>query len=191
MVIGTALIGLGIAMFAGYRLKVALPRLDRGGRSRRFSSMVLFGVSYAIASLSCTLPIFLSYVSGTAGRSNWLSGLFAFLAYGAGMSLVLLVLSLVLALARDGMVRPLRAVLQYVDRVAAVLLVVVGIYLVYYGIHAVDSGDSSSSGVGLVQAWSDQASAWLQEGGVELGVAFAVLVAAGAAWAVARRPRRP
>jgi cytochrome c-type biogenesis protein len=191
IVIGIGMVLLGGAMFLGYRLKVAIPRLDRGGRSRRFSSMVLFGVSYAITSLSCTLPIFLVYVAGTADRENWLSGAVAFLAYGSGMALVLLVLSLAVALARDGMVARLRSFLRYVDRVAAGLLVVVGAYLVYYGIHAIDSGNAQSSGIDVVQDWSDRFSVWLEEGGVGLGVAFAVLVAAGLAWAVLRRPRRP
>jgi cytochrome c biogenesis protein CcdA len=191
IVIGVAMAGLGIAMLAGYRLKVALPRLDRGGKDRRFRSMVLFGVSYAIASLSCTLPIFLTYVAGTAQRSNYASGLLAFLAYGAGMTLVLLVLSLALALARDGMVRRMRAALQYVDRVAAGLLVVVGAYLVYYGIYALGTDSSSSTGVAVIDDWSSRASAWLQDGGTTLGWVFAALVAAGLAWAFLRRRPTP
>lgn len=191
LVIGAAMAALGVAMLAGFSLKVALPRLDRGGRDRRFGSMVLFGVSYAIASLSCTLPIFLIVVAGTTERSNFLSGLVAFVAYGAGMSLVLLVLSLALALARDSMVRRMRSVLQYVDRIAGGLLVVVGAYLVYYGIYALDTDDTSSTGVAIIDDWSAEVSLWLQDGGVELGVAFAVLVAAGLAWALLRQRRTP
>jgi cytochrome c biogenesis protein CcdA len=191
IVIGVALAGLGVAMLAGYSLKVALPHLDRGGKDRRFGSMVVFGVSYAIASLSCTLPIFLVVVAGTTERSNFLSGTLAFLAYGAGMSLVLLVLSLALALARDGMVRRMRAVLQYVDRIAGVLLVVVGAYLVYYGIYALDTNNASSTGVAVIDDWSSRASAWLQNGGTTLGWVFAALVLAGLAWAVVRRRTSP
>lgn len=187
MVIGVVLAGLGVAMLAGYQLKVALPRLERGGRDRRFGSMVLFGVSYAIASLSCTLPIFLIVVAGTTERSNFLSGLLAFLAYGLGMSLVLLVLSLALALARDSMVRRMRAALQYVDRIAGVLLVIVGAYLVYYGIYALDTGDTTATGVGIMDDWSSEVSIWLDNGGVGLGVAFAVLVALGLGWAILRQ----
>jgi len=187
IVIGVAMAALGIAMLGGYRLKVAIPRLDRGGKDRRFRSMVLFGVSYAIASLSCTLPIFLTYVAGTARRSNYASGLLAFLAYGAGMTLVLLVLSLALALARDGMVRRMRAVLRHVDRIAAGLLVVVGAYLVYYGIYALDQDNASSTGVSTIDDWSARASGWLQDGGTTLGWVFAALVVAGLAWAALRR----
>lgn len=187
LVIGVALAGLGVAMLAGRSLTVALPHLDRGGRDRRFGSMVVFGVSYAIASLSCTLPVFLVVVAGTSQRTNFLSGMVAFLAYGAGMSLVLLVLSLALALARDSMVRRMRALIQYVDRIAGVLLVAVGAYLVYYGLYALDTDNTTSTGVGVIDDWSSRASAWLQDGGGALGAVFAALVLAGLAWAVLRR----
>jgi cytochrome c biogenesis protein CcdA len=190
IVIGVALVMLGIAMLAGFRLKVALPRLDRGGKERRFGSMVLFGVSYAIASLSCTLPIFLVVVAGTVERENVASGLVAFAAYSAGMSVVLMVLSLALAFARDSMVRGMRSLLQFVDRIAGVLVTLVGTYLVYYGIHATDSRAAASSNpIGLFDDWSTEAATRLQDGGVRLGLVFAAFVAVAALWAVRRNPR--
>lgn len=188
IVVGTALASLGIAMFLGYRLKVALPRLDRGGSSRRFGSMVLFGVSYAIASLSCTLPLFLGVVAGTAQRSNPLSGLLAFVTYALGMSLVILALSLAVGLARESMVRRLRAALAYVNRVAAVLLVAVGGYLVYYGLWARDPINAATSPLGAVEAWSATLTDRINSGGVGLGVMLGALVVAGViAAGVARR----
>ena len=65
IVIGVALVGLGIALLAGKHLTVALPKLDKGGRTGELGSMFVFGLSYAIASLSCTLPIFVAVVSQT------------------------------------------------------------------------------------------------------------------------------
>ena len=55
-------------MLLGRQIKVPLPRLDRGGRTRGLGSMFVFGVSYAIASISCTLPVFLAQVSSTLGQ---------------------------------------------------------------------------------------------------------------------------
>lgn len=185
LVVGTALVALGVAMLSGRRLKVALPRLDRGGTNRRFGSMVLFGASYAIASLSCTLPIFLSVVANTAERANAASGALAFVAYAAGMSVVLTVLTLALALARESMVRRLRRALRYADRVAGVLLVAVGIYLLYYGVHAMDPANSAAiSPVGVVEDWSAAATGWLSQGGAGLGAVLALLGAAMAAAAL-------
>src|SRR3954454_5298178 len=134
IVIGVALVALGNAMLAAWQPVVLLPRLDKGGRSRRFGSMVLFGVSYAIASLGCTLPVFLLVVTAGATAASALS----FVAYSLGMAVVLMTVSLALALTRDSLVRTLRQATRYVDRASGVLLVLVGVYLMWYGRFAVD-----------------------------------------------------
>lgn len=190
LVVGAVMLLLGAAMLAGRKLTLAFPHLHRGGESRRFGSMVVFGVSYAVASLSCTLPVFLVVVAGTTARVNATSGLLAFVAYGAGMSVVLMVLSLALALARESMVRRLRHALRYADRAAGVLLVLVGAYLMLYGVYAMDPLNATSSPVALVGDWSSAATTWLAEGGTGLGLGLALLVGLAAAWVVVARFRR-
>lgn len=189
IVIGVALLVLGTAMLLGWRPPSLVPRLDKGGRTRRFGSMVLFGVSYAVTSLSCTLPVFLTYVLTVP--KNPAAGVVAFLAYGAGMTVVLMALSVAVALARESMVRRMRAALAYVDRVAGVLLLLVGAYLVLYGVHALDPTEASTSPIGWVSDWSSQATVWLQDGGTGLGLVLALVVAGAlaATLAVKRRPR--
>lgn len=194
IVIGVALVGLGAAMLSGFRLTAALPHLDKGGRGRGFGSMALFGVSYAVASLSCTLPFFLTVVAGTTERANLLSGVVAFVAYAAGMSLVLMVISVALALARDSLVQHLRRALPYVDRVAGALLVLVGGYLVYYWVFnlARDPSDTiGTSPIARVEDLAYDAAAWLQDGGLRLGAVLAVVVLAAVAWSRVRRRRVP
>ena len=190
IVIGGLLIALGIAMLAGWKPTVLLPRLDRGGRSRRFGSMVLFGVSYAIASLGCTLPVFLIVVAGTVERSNPLSGALAFLVYCLGMTVVLMTVSVALALARDGLVRRVRELSRFVDRASGALLVAVGAYLVWYGVYAASPDNSTSSTpVAWVEQWSADVSTWLRDGGTGLGIVLAALVVAAAG--ISLRLRRP
>jgi cytochrome c-type biogenesis protein len=190
IVIGVLLVGLGIAMLAGWKPVVLLPRLDKGGRSRRVGSMVLFGVSYAVASLGCTLPVFLIVVAGTTERSNPLSGALAFVAYSVGMTVVLMAVSVALALTREGMVRRLRELTRYVDRASGVLLVAVGIYLVWYGVYAADPDNgTSSTPLAWVESWSSDVTTWLLDGGTALGVALAAGVAIAAVLSL--RLRRP
>ncbi|HVM54849.1 MAG TPA: cytochrome c biogenesis CcdA family protein [Acidimicrobiales bacterium] len=193
IVIGALLGALGAAMLTGWKPVVLLPRLDRGGRSRRFGSMALFGVSYAVASLGCTLPVFLVVVAGTTERANALSGAFAFAAYCIGMTVVLMTVSIALALARDGFVRRLRELSRFVDRASGVLLLAVGAYLIWYGIYAIDPANSTaSSPLGWVEQWSSDATAWLSDGGTGRGLALAAFVAAAAAIAIPlSRGRRP
>jgi putative Mn2+ efflux pump MntP len=88
------------------------------------------------------------------------------------------------------MVHRLRSLLQYADRIAGVLLVLVGIYLVYYGIHAAGSAASATNNpIGVMQDWSTRATARLEDGGVRLGLVFAAFVAIAASWA-SRRHRQ-
>jgi cytochrome c biogenesis protein CcdA len=188
IVIGSALFVLGIAMLAGWKPVIALPRLDKGGRTRRFGSMVLFGVSYAIASLGCTLPVFLVVVAGTTERANALSGALAFGAYCLGMTVVLMTVSVALALARDGMVRRVRELSRFVDRASGALLVLVGMYLVWYGLYAVDPDNgTASTPLAWVESWSTEATTWLRDGGTGLGLTLATIVGAAAAISLRRR----
>ena len=187
IVIGTALALLGIAILAGLNVKLPLPRLDRGGGTRGFRSMFLFGVSYAITSISCTIGPFLVVVAGTTKRANLLSGAVAFGAYGVGFTLLLTALAVSLALAQDSLVRRVRSILRHTERIAGALLVLVGAYLVYYGIYALDDTPGESPLVTRVDDWSSRISAWLQNGGTSLGLVLAGIVAAGVAWAFVRR----
>jgi cytochrome c-type biogenesis protein len=189
MLIGIGLVALGLAMLLGHPPKFGLPRLDRGGRTRSAGSMVLFGMSYAVASLGCSIGLFLSVVKGTAERANLLSGIAAFGAYAAGMSVVLLSLSLALAFTQDGLVRWLRSTLRYQERIAAVLLVAVGTYLVYYGVLAVRDGNLASSPVSFVDRVSADLQTWLYDRSTGLGLVLATTVAVGLVWSLLLRPR--
>ncbi len=92
----------------------------------------LFGVSYALASLSCTLPIFLSVVTSSFGREGILSGLIQFVAYAGGMAFLIMIVTIGIALFKSAILGQLRRSMQYVERVSAAILAVVGAYLVFY-----------------------------------------------------------
>lgn len=190
--IGLALAALGVAMISGYHLPFTTPRLDKGGRDRTVVSMFVFGVSYAIASIGCTLPLFIGAALTSFTTRGAVSGVLLVLTYGAGMALVLTALTVTLALARGGLLAGLRRVLPYVDRVAGVFLVLAGLYLVYYWIFNLrfDATGSTTGGglVSTVEGWSFEAQTWLQDrGGWVLGILLAVIVAVTAAVSLARR----
>jgi cytochrome c biogenesis protein CcdA len=190
--IGLVLIGVGTALMCGWHLPFTTPRLDRGGRERTLASMYVFGVSYAIVSIGCTLPLFVSTMLGSFGSRSVLSGTLMVLAYGAGMAFVLTALTVALALARGGLLQALRHAMRYVDRVAGVFLVLAGAYLVYYWVFNLRfdaTGSTAGGGVAdTVTRWSEQAQVWLQDRGAwVLGTLLAIAVAVAALVSVARR----
>jgi len=168
IVIGAGLVVLGIAMLRGFEPTLTLPKLERGGRERTGPSMFVFGVSYAIASISCALPLFTAAVVGTFRRENALSSLAVFVAYSLGMTLVLLALTVSMGMARQSMLRWLRRALPHVSRASGLLLVVAGAYLVHYGWYErqVRAGETSRSrAVDIVTDWSDAIARWVTDVG--------------------------
>jgi cytochrome c biogenesis protein CcdA len=191
LVIGAALVLFGIALLGGAHPLVRLPRLDKGGRTTSLGSMFVFGVSYAIASLGCTLPLFLSYASTLFGRSLF-SGAAYFVAYALGFAIVLIALTVSLALATQGVVRNLRRVLPYVDRIAGGLLVLTGLYVVWYGLYEIRTLDTPRQDdvVDRVTGWSSDISNWVSRtGGVRIGLILALVVAAAGVYAATRSGR--
>ena len=173
---------LGLAMLFGFELNARLPRLDRGGRERTVRSMFVFGVSYAIASIGCTLPLFLGAVAGTVTSDSVVEGVMVFAVYGLGMTLVLLALTVGMALARTSIVRFLRRVQPYVGRVAGGLVALAGAYVAYYGWLEVRLGRTGqvpdSNVTDVVSGWSSDVTRWIDDvGSVRIGVVVAVLLA--------------
>lgn len=184
-VIGVAFVVLGVAMLAGYRPRFATPHLDAGGRSRSIASMFVYGVAYAVASLGCTMPIFLPSVFGAGRRDGVLAGFANVALYGVGMALVVVALTVSLALANQVLLRGLRAAMRYVDLVAAAFLVVSGLYLLYYFVVVDLQGDSTSITDGLLR-WQSRLSTRLSNDWEIVAVVLAGVVAAAVVFASRR-----
>ncbi len=133
IVIGVGLVALGIAMLRGFDLALKLPKLDRGTGSRSVASMFVFGVSYAIASLSCTIGLFLGVVGTSSSAKGFTERLGGFLSYGLGMGLLATTLTLAVAFGKRGIVNRFRQLLPKINLISALVLVVVGIYVSIYG----------------------------------------------------------
>lgn len=124
----------GAWLLAGRELpKVRLGRGRGAPVTRTLPGMVGFGASYAAASLTCSIAPFLALVVTALRAGSVGEGVALYLAYAAGMGLLVGVAAVAVALARRGLVTGLRRAGRWVPRVAGVLLVVVGGYVAWYG----------------------------------------------------------
>jgi cytochrome c biogenesis protein CcdA len=127
VVVGGGLIVLGLWLFAGKHLLLRVPQMEAPREAHSVRAMALYGMAYAVASLGCTLPIFLVVVgtSLVAGPSR----IIVFLAYALGMAIVLLAVALGAVLFQGAVTRYLRGVIPYVQQVGALLLIVAGVFM--------------------------------------------------------------
>jgi cytochrome c biogenesis protein CcdA len=130
---GLIVVAGGIYLLSGRELVLRLPKLDRGGSDGTLVSMYVFGVSYAVASLSCAIGPFLVVTSSASNADNFASRVMTFVLYGVGMGLVIAVLTVALALARESVVVRFRELMPVINRIAGGLMVVTGLYVAYYG----------------------------------------------------------
>lgn len=186
--IGVVLFALGVAMLLGFEPVLSLPKLERGGRDRGLVSMFLFGVSYAIASVGCTIGLFLSAVVVTFTRDSTFDGVLAFLAYAGGMALVLVTLTVSLALAKRSIVGRMRSLLPWIQRIAGGLLVIAGAYTAYFGWYEIQVARDIDAGGGEVAGQALDLNARLQNwltdiGTTRIGFGLAIVLAGLIAWA--------
>lgn len=137
--VGVVLIGLGVWLLSGRELSALTPRSlgPRWAPTARLGSMYGYGVSYAIASLSCTIGPFLAVTAAGLRGGSVVTGVAIYLAYSAGLTLVVGVLAVAAATASTAMVDRLRRVLPFVNRIGGALLLLVGLYVAYYGSYEV------------------------------------------------------
>jgi cytochrome c-type biogenesis protein len=199
VVIGIALVGLGVWLLLGRELTALLPRPGRGAPTGRLGSMAGYGVAYAIASLSCTIGPFLVVTSATFGAGSVLGGVIAYLAYGLGMALVVGVLAVVVAWAGHEAAARTKRVLPYVNRVGGALTMVVGAYVAYYGVYELrlffGGGSAADPIVGAAGVLQQTVAGWVDALGVlPIGAALLLVVTAAVAthrWRARRRDAAP
>jgi cytochrome c biogenesis protein CcdA len=137
LLIGLALFGFGVWMLTGRSLATGIFHriAERIGDPRDVSTrgFFLYGIAFGAASLSCTLPIFLTVVGSAFTSEGAASGLLQFISYALGMGSVVVGLTVAAALVKEGLlVRHVRRLMPYVQPISAWLLLLAGGYIVYY-----------------------------------------------------------
>lgn len=130
--VGVILLGVGIATLSGRGVSLTFANPIRTRGSRGPKTVFAFGLGYGIASLGCTLPVFLAVVGASVATQGTGSALIVLAAYGIGMSAMLIVLSTGAALFRDSLVRTVRRLFPHMHTITGTLLTIAGLYLTYF-----------------------------------------------------------
>ena len=135
--IGVGLVGLGVWMLAGRH--VASDALLRwgtrlsAGQGGGLRGYFLYGITFGICSVSCTLPVFLVVVGSAVAAGGFLTGMAQFVGYGLGMGAVVTMLTLAVALFKEGvLMRGIHRVMPYLHTATAIFVSAAGLYILYY-----------------------------------------------------------
>ena len=137
LTVGVVIVAVGLYLLISKRhIGVMAASRVSLGQGRGIRSMFLFGIGYAVASLSCALPIFLAAVGIVAGQSlsagSTTETLLGSITYGLGMGSVLVGATLAIVFFKEAVSRFMRSMFRYVELIGNLAMVGAGGYLIYY-----------------------------------------------------------
>ncbi len=132
-VTGVVLAGVGLALVLGRQ--VPMPTLHlRRAQGHGVAATFGYGVVYALASLTCTVGPFLAIVVTSLRGDDVGDGIGLFATYAAGMGAVVGVAAVAVALASGALLGGLRGTGRWLPRAAGALVLLVGLYVAWYGV---------------------------------------------------------
>jgi cytochrome c-type biogenesis protein len=130
--VGGIVLSLGVLMLADrasfLSRSVPLPEWGDASPKQSFS----FGLLFAGAALGCTAPVFFGITltalstGGIAGAVTVLTG------YASGMIGLFVVMTALVAVAKEETARRIQSLVPYIERASALLLIGAGLYMLYY-----------------------------------------------------------
>lgn len=131
IVMGVGLILLGIFMLFGKSFSFSIDVNSRSQKSELTEAFV-FGMAYAIGALGCLFPLFLVVATQALAAPSAVLGASYIGAYFVGLSLMMIITILLSTFAREFLMKYLRKILPYMERITGALLVFAGMYVIYY-----------------------------------------------------------
>jgi cytochrome c-type biogenesis protein len=120
---------LGVAMLR----QTNIPYLQLNVRPttrRGLAGLYMFGLVYGIAGVGCSAPVFLSVLLFAVSES-WINGVLTFTVYAFGMGVPLVLTSVLVAEAKDILIRRISGATERLHKLGGTVLILVGLYLFY------------------------------------------------------------
>jgi len=127
LLVSAALIIFGMLILFGIDPYITLP--VKAPEKRGVINFFLFGILYAAASLGCSLPMFISVVLAAFNMSGALGSLFILTIYAAGMGALMIPVSVATSVSRVLLVKKLVANMGLIKKTGAVVLIIMGVYI--------------------------------------------------------------
>jgi cytochrome c biogenesis protein CcdA len=130
MMVGVLLIFIGI--ISGWTDKMSnmpLFNLDFSS-STGIRAFYFYGIGYGLASLTCSLPIFILVVLQSVVSASFIDILLLFAAYGFGAACLIIPLTIALVYSKEFIFKRLISIVPFVKKINGLILILAGIYMI-------------------------------------------------------------
>jgi len=133
LILGLILMGIGTTVLLKVPIHLNIPFVTkiRPQSKQGFSSYFTFGIAYGLASLSCTIPVFLLVVLAALSTGGFIASLAIYLAYAAGMGALMISLSVGMVASKKFSNNYLKLVRPHMHKINGSLIIAAGLYVIY------------------------------------------------------------
>ncbi len=131
--IGLLLIALGVATLLGKAIFLKKLWSPNTAPSTRIKSLYLYGVTFALGSVSCTIGPLLAATSKSLNLT-FFATVKTYLIYATGISATIVIIAL-LALFSQATLRSIKNSMRVIEIISSVFLIFVGFYLIVFGLY--------------------------------------------------------
>lgn len=191
-------VGVGLALVGGLSLTgIKLAFVPGANACRRVNTRhgsIVFGISFGLVSMSCTLPIFLAALS-VSMTGTWVDSAFGLLAYTAGMGTVLTLIGLLATVLRGRFSGLTALQITLLQRFGGGLVLLAGLFIAFYWGRVLFGDPTAQNGlVSFSEGVSSTLNIWLTgvAGRWLTGILFVLLAGSGVGiWLFGRTQKPP
>ena len=130
-IVGVILVIMGIIMLVQLDLKLPF-KVKTAPKTKGYLGLFTYGILYSLVAAGCVAPLFVGVIARSFATSSFLEGILVFLSYACGLAILLVIVTLLVASAREAIVKKMNRLLPYVQKIGSLVLIIVGVWLIYY-----------------------------------------------------------
>ena len=129
-IVGVILVIMGIIMLGQLNLKLPF-KIKTAPKTKGYLGLFAYGALYSLVAAGCVAPLFVGVIARAFATSSFFEGILVFLSYACGLALLLVIVTLLVACAKEAIVKKMNRLLPYVQKVGSIILIIVGVWLIY------------------------------------------------------------
>jgi cytochrome c-type biogenesis protein len=131
IVAGIVTIFLGVVIF--FELKYPTFGLSiKAPKQKGAIGLFLYGITYGMATLGCSAPIFFSILSYAIATGSIFQGVLTFIVYALGMGFPLIIITVLIVETKKFILRRIVKLIPSIQKISGMVLIFIGIYLIYF-----------------------------------------------------------
>ena len=129
---GSILILLGSSSLLGKKYFLNTARLLNHKKKTQNNSSYFFGISFAIGSLGCTFPLFITVLFQGISQNSLINGFLSLFAYISGLGILMIITTILTVLAQSMVQKRLKQLMSFITKISSIIIIIAGAYMIYY-----------------------------------------------------------